>query len=52
MNIRKNVDYSEMYKTLDHLMAQELSQMALYWGLARPCAREPKRVQQLWHRSI
>ena len=30
MNIRKNIDYSEMYETLDKLMAKQLPQMELY----------------------
>ena len=45
MNIRKNIDYSEMYETLDKLMAKQLPQMELYAG-------EQKRVLRLWHPSI
>ena len=29
MNSRKNIDYSEMYESLDNLMAQQLPQMEL-----------------------
>ena len=43
MNIRKNIDYSEMYKTLDHLMAQELSQMALYCGIGKAVCRRTEK---------
>ena len=43
MNIRKNIDYSEMYKTLDMLMAQELSQMELYCEIGKAvCQRTEK----------
>ena len=44
MNIRKNIDYTEMYEDLDELMTRQLPQMELYAGSARPCAGEPKRV--------
>lgn len=43
MNIRKNIDYSEMYETLDHLMAQKLSQMELYYEIGKAvCQRTEK----------
>ena len=29
MNVRKNIDYSEMYEALDKLMEQQLPQMEL-----------------------
>ena len=34
MNVRKNIDYSEMYKELDMLMAKELPQMELMGSLS------------------
>ena len=43
MNIRKNIDYSEMYEALDHLMAQELPQMELYCEIGKAvCQRTEK----------
>lgn len=43
MNIRKNIDYSELYKALDHLMEQELPQMELYCGIGKAvCQRAEK----------
>ena len=43
MNIRKNIDYSEMYEVLDHLMAQELPQMELYCEIGKAvCQRTEK----------
>ena len=43
MNIRKNIDYSEMYETLDYLMAQELPQIALYCEIGKAvCQRTEK----------
>ena len=35
MNIRKNIDYSEMYEELDKLMEQQLPQMELYWAIGK-----------------
>ena len=35
MNIRKNIDYSEMYIELDKLMEQQLPQMELYWAIGK-----------------
>ena len=35
MNIRKNIDYSEMYEELDLLMAKKLSQMELYCEIGK-----------------
>lgn len=52
MNIRKNIDYSEMYIHLDMLMAMELPQMDCTARSTRSCARERKRVPQLWHLNI
>ena len=43
MNIRKNIDYSEMYKDLDDLMAKELTQMELYCEIGKAvCQRTEK----------
>ena len=43
MNIRKNIDYSEMYEALDRLMAQELPQMELYCEIGKAvCQRTEK----------
>ena len=43
MNIRKNIDYTEMYEALDELMAQQLSQMELYCGIGKAvCQRTEK----------
>ena len=39
MNIRKNIDYSEMYKELDMLMARKLSQIELYCGIGKALCR-------------
>ena len=43
MNIRKNVDYSEMYEALDDLMAKGLPQMELYYEIGKAvCQRTEK----------
>ena len=43
MNIRKNIDYSEMYEALDYLMAKELPQMELYCEIGKAvCQRTEK----------
>ena len=43
MNIRKNIDYSEMYKELDKLMQQQLPQMDLYCAIGKAvCQRTEK----------
>ena len=43
MNIRKNIDYSEMYKELDKLMEQQLPQMDLYCAIGKAvCQRTEK----------
>ena len=43
MNIRKNIDYGEMYEALDVLMAKELSQMELYCEIGKAvCQRTEK----------
>ena len=35
MNIRKNIDYGEMYVALDHAMAAEMEQMELYCAIGK-----------------
>lgn len=43
MNIRKNIDYSEMYEALDMLMAKQLPQMELYCEIGKVvCQRTEK----------
>ena len=43
MNIRKNIDYSQMYEDIDKLMAMELTQMELYWEIGKAvCQRTEK----------
>ena len=43
MNIRKNIDYSEMYEALDRLMAKEMPQMELYCEIGKTvCQRTEK----------
>ena len=43
MNIRKNIDYSEMYEELDKLMEQQLPQMELYCAIGKAvCKRTEK----------
>lgn len=39
MNIRKNIDYSEMYEALDMLMNKQLSQMELYCEIGKAVGR-------------
>ena len=43
MNIRKNIDYSEMYAALDHLMAQQLPQMELYCEIGKAVCRRTEK---------
>ena len=43
MNVRKDIDYSEMYEQLDMLMAKEQPQMDLYCGIGKAvCQRTEK----------
>lgn len=43
MNIRRNIDYTEMYKMLDKMMAQQLPQMELYSAIGKAvCQRTEK----------
>ena len=43
MNIRKNIDYSEMYEALDRLMTQQLPQMELYCAIGRAACRRTEK---------
>lgn len=43
MNIRKNIDYTEMYEALDELMSQQLSQMELYWEIGKAVCRRMEK---------
>ena len=43
MNIRKNIDYSEMYEALDHLMAQQLPQMELFCEIGKVVCRRTEK---------
>lgn len=43
MNIRKNIDYSEMYRALDNLMSQQLPQMELYCEIGKVVCRRPEK---------
>ena len=43
MNIRKNIDYSEMYEQLDNLMLQQLPQMVLYCEIGKVVCRRTEK---------
>lgn len=43
MNIRKNIDYSEMYVGIDQAIAANLSQMELYLALGRLISNRPEK---------
>lgn len=43
MNIRKNIDYSEMYEELDMLMSKSLPQMELYFGIGKAVCQRPEK---------
>ena len=43
MNIRKNIDYSEMYEALDNLMAKELPQMVLCCEIGKVVCRRTEK---------
>lgn len=43
MNIRKNIDYSEMYESLDKLLAKELPQMELYCEIGKAVCRRTEK---------
>ena len=43
MNVRKNIDYSEMYETLDKLMDKQLQQMELYCEIGKAVCRRTEK---------
>ena len=43
MNIRKNIDYSEMYEELDELMEQQFPQMELYCAIGKAVCRRTEK---------
>jgi hypothetical protein len=43
MNIRKNIDYSEMYEALDKLMVKQLLQMELYCEIGKVVCRRTEK---------
>ena len=43
MNIRKNIDYIEMYIALDHAMASEMAQMELYCDIGKAVSLLPEK---------
>ena len=43
MNIRKNIDYSEMYEELDKLMEQQIPQMELYCAIGKAVCRRTEK---------
>lgn len=43
MNIRKNIDYSEMYDSLDKLMVQQLPQMELYCEIGKAVSKRTEK---------
>ena len=43
MNIRRNIDYSEMYEELDMLMTQQLPLMELYCGIGKAVCRRSEK---------
>ena len=43
VNVRKNIDYSEMYETLDKLMDKQLQQMELYCEIGKAVCRRTEK---------
>ena len=43
MNIRKNIDYNEMYAALDNIMAQRFPQMELYCEIGKTVCRRTEK---------
>ena len=43
MNIRKNIDYSEMYAELDKAMAADIPQMELYCKIGKAVCRRTEK---------
>ena len=44
MNIRKNIDYSEMYAELDKAMAADIPQMELYCEIGKAVCRRTEKA--------
>lgn len=43
MNIRKNIDYTELYEALDELIARQLPQMELYCEIGKAVSRRTEK---------
>ena len=43
MNIRKNIDYTDLYEALDGLMTRQLPQMELYCGIGKAVCRRTEK---------
>lgn len=43
MNVRKSIDYSDMYDALDKLMSQQLPQMELYCEIGKAVYRRTEK---------
>ena len=43
MNIRKNIDYTELYEALDGLMTRQLPQMELYCEIGKAVCRRTEK---------
>ena len=43
MNIRKNIDYTDLYEALDGLMARQLPQMELYCEIGKAVSRRTEK---------
>ena len=43
LNLRKNIDYSEMYESLDNLMVKDLHQMELYCEIGKTVCRRAEK---------
>ena len=43
MNIRKNIDYTELYEALDELMTRQLPQMELYCEIGKAVCRRREK---------
>lgn len=52
MNIRKPVDYSQMYEALDNLLVSSMEQTKLFCEIGKVIDERPERVQQLRPQSI
>ena len=43
MNIRKNIDYTDLYEALDELIARQLPQMELYCEIGKAVSRRTEK---------